>query len=124
MATLLRVFDIQHGIPVPVLQPKPFSVFNPNPGNRIAPRLNGLFLDRRQARGITQELDENLGYLEVKDEILKEYRKEFVSLGQLFYFYKRWGMENIVGYAGSMGDAEYILPYPDEEVVSGNRVQF
>lgn len=78
----------------------------------------------RQARGITRDLDENLSYREVKDEILKEYRKEFVSLGQLFYFYKRWGVENIVGYAGSMGDTEYILPYPDEEVISGNRIQF
>ena len=57
-------------------------------------------------------------------EILKEYRKEFVSLGQLFYFYKRWGVENVVGYANPMGDPEYVLPYPDEEVISGNRVQF
>jgi len=71
-----------------------------------------------------RDLDENLSYQEVKEEILKEYRKEFVSLGQLFYFYKRWGVENVVGYANPMGDSEYILPYPDEEVISGNRVQF
>ena len=78
----------------------------------------------RRARGITADLDENLTYQEVREEILKEYRKEFVSLGQLFYFYKRWGVESVAGYADIMDDTKYVLPYPDEEVISGNRVQF
>ena len=78
----------------------------------------------RQARGITNNLEETLNYDEVREEILKEYIKECVSLGQLFYFYKSWGVKDIVGYGKGMGDAEYVLPYPDEEVLSGNRIQF
>lgn len=77
----------------------------------------------RQARGILADLPEGLPYNTVRNEILKEYRKEFVSLGQLFYFYKRWGVSNILGYPGIMSDTEYLIPYPDEEVITGNRVQ-
>lgn len=40
----------------------------------------------RRARGITADLDENLTYQEVREEILKEYRKEFVSLGAIVLF--------------------------------------
>jgi len=58
---------------------------------------------------------------EVKAEILKEWRKEFVSLGQLFYFYKRWGVETVVGYSEPMTDLQYVLPIPDDEITYGNR---
>jgi hypothetical protein len=77
----------------------------------------------RTARGIAQNLSAGLSYDEVKKEILKEYRKEFVNLGQLFYFYKRLGIADIVGYSGAMTDAEYVLPYPDDEITFGDRVQ-
>lgn len=69
----------------------------------------------RRARGITEDLKKTLNKTEVKNEILKEYRKEFVSLGQLFYFYKRWGVSEIVGYSSPMTDSEYVIPYPDSE---------
>ena len=35
MTTFLRVFDIQHHIPITLFQPKTFSIFNRNPGNGI-----------------------------------------------------------------------------------------
>ena len=69
----------------------------------------------RRARGITEDLKKTLNKTEVKNEILKEYRKEFVSLGQLFYFYKRWGVSEIVGNSSPMTDSEYVIPYPDSE---------
>ncbi|MDR1273450.1 MAG: RagB/SusD family nutrient uptake outer membrane protein [Odoribacteraceae bacterium] len=78
----------------------------------------------RGARGIINDLDPALSYAEVRDEILKEYRKEYVSLGQLFYFYKRWNVPTVLGYASPMTDAEYVLPYPDEEVIRGGRYQW
>jgi tetratricopeptide (TPR) repeat protein len=78
----------------------------------------------RRARGIITDLVSTLNYVEVRSEILKEYRKEYVSLGQLFYFYKRWNVSTILGYAQSMTDAEYVLPYPDEEVIQGGRNQW
>jgi hypothetical protein len=75
----------------------------------------------RQHRGISADLPNTLTAGEVKAEILKEWRKEFVSLGQLFYFYKRWGVETVVGYSEPMTDLQYVLPIPDDEITYGNR---
>ncbi len=79
----------------------------------------------RSNRGIKEEfeLPNTLSKEEIMNEILKEYRKEFVCEGQLFFFYKRLGMENIPNYKNIMDDKKYMLPYPDEEISTGNRVQ-
>ena len=77
----------------------------------------------RQQRGITEDLSESLSDAEVKAEILKEYRKSFLSEGQLFYLYKRWGEKTVAGYAQEMSDKQYVLPYPDSEIINGGRVQ-
>ena len=61
---------------------------------------------------------------DIESYIYQEYRREFLGEGQMFYFYKRWGVESVAGYADIMDDTKYVLPYPDEEVISGNRVQF
>lgn len=60
---------------------------------------------------------------EVKSEILKEAKKEFVCLGQMFYFYKRLGVRDIYNAPGEMTDLEYVLPYPEHELRFGNRKQ-
>jgi hypothetical protein len=81
----------------------------------------------RNARGITSDFDlnyEELSETEIMAEIQKEARKEFLCLGQMFYFYKRLGVKNIPNYESmEMSDKLYVLPYPDEEVINGNRVQ-
>lgn len=77
----------------------------------------------RQQRGITEDLPDTLSDAEVKAEILKEYRKSFLSEGQLFYLYKRWGEKTVAGYAQEMSDKQYVLPYPDSEIINGGRVQ-
>lgn len=81
----------------------------------------------RNARGITTDFDlnyEELSDTEIMAEIQKEARKEFLCLGQMFYFYKRLGVKNIPNYENmEMTDELYVLPYPDEEVINGNRVQ-
>jgi len=59
---------------------------------------------------------------ELKEELLKEYKKEFLSEGVMFFYYKRTGAITIPQYTQEMGDAQYVLPFPDIEIENG-RVQ-
>ena len=52
---------------------------------------------------------------------MKEYQKEFLSEGVMFYYYKRTGATSIPR-TEEMDDKKYVLPYPDFEIQSG-RVQ-
>lgn len=74
----------------------------------------------REKRGLYSTL-ENLSAKEIVDEIRKEYQKEFLSEGVMFYYYKRTGATSIPR-KEEMGDEDYLLPYPDFEIQSG-RVQ-
>lgn len=75
----------------------------------------------RRVRGITADvLDTDPAV--IKEEILKEWRKEYITLGHLFFLYKRWGLEDVFGI--TMGDAQYVLPFPEEEIITGNREQY
>ena len=62
----------------------------------------------------------NLTADEVITEIGKEYRKEFLGEGEIFYYYKRTGATSIPNY-DSMNEFGYILPYPDDETAAGRR---
>ena len=66
-------------------------------------------------------LDENLPVTQIQNEIYKEYRKELVGEGQLFYYYKRLNFASIPGSAVSGSDDIYVLPMPETEVEFGNR---
>ena len=66
-------------------------------------------------------LDENLPVTQIQNEIYKEYRKELVGEGQLFYYYKRLNFASIPGSAVSGSDDIYVLPMPENEVEFGNR---
>nr|WP_121272964.1 RagB/SusD family nutrient uptake outer membrane protein [Pedobacter schmidteae] len=57
----------------------------------------------------------------VKDEILKEYRKEFFSEGQLFYYYKRLNFARIPGSSINTSNKIYVLPIPDNEYEFRNK---
>lgn len=75
----------------------------------------------RYNRGISE--DYNLPYTletnKVQDEITKEYQKEFMSEGQLFYYYKRLGFK-VIPYSTKAGnDAVYIVPLPTNDVNLG-----
>lgn len=75
----------------------------------------------RKHRGIVRPLDENLSQEEVREEIYKEYRKEFISEGQLFYFYKRLGYTTIPGSVIPADERVYKLPMPEVEIDFGGR---
>lgn len=75
----------------------------------------------RENRGISTPL-ENLNADQIIKEIQKEYHKEFISEGVMFYYYKRTGCKSIPNYSEEMTDTQYLLPYPTFEIQSG-RVQ-
>lgn len=77
----------------------------------------------RARRGIARMLEKTLDGSAVAAEIMKEYRKEMLSEGQLFYFYKRLGMPSIPGTSQAMDDKIYVLPFPDVELEYGGHTQ-
>ena len=77
----------------------------------------------RNARALKDLSDATL----IQEELAKEYKREFIGEGQLFFYYKRLGIEKIVYDSGSwfggyvnMSTAEYVPPLPDSE--KNNRV--
>ncbi|SFC19289.1 SusD family protein [Parapedobacter composti] len=57
------------------------------------------------------------------EELLKEYRKELLAEGQVFYAYKRLhrGIPAQSGTTIAPSDAIFVLPLPDDEIIYGNR---
>ncbi len=78
----------------------------------------------RLARGINKEynLPETLSSDEIEQEILKEWKKEFIGEGQMFYYYKRLGL--IIPNATAEGDKAFIIPLPKKEVELGGREDY
>lgn len=66
-------------------------------------------------------LPDSLTPEEVQQEIFKEYRKEFLAEGQMFFYYKRLNLPLIPGSGIVAGDNVYVLPMPDIEVEFGHR---
>ena len=58
---------------------------------------------------------------EISQEIFKEYRKEFLGEGQLFYYYKRLNLPTIIGAGVPANQSVYVIPMPDNEMEFGNR---
>lgn len=78
----------------------------------------------RASRGIIHEIPAGADLQTANDELFKEYSKEFISEGQLFFYYKRNGLEHIPGLSSEtiVDDVIYMLPYPDSELAFG-RIQ-
>ncbi len=78
----------------------------------------------RQARGfdIQYNLPETLSESEIDQEILKEWQKEYIGEGQMFYYYKRLGL--MIPNATAEGDAVFILPLPKNEIEMGGREDY
>lgn len=74
-------------------------------------------------RGISSlyNLENTLTSEEISAEIEKEYRKEFISEGQLFYYYKRLGKISMPGTSKVMDNSVYVLPLPQKEIEMGGR---
>lgn len=57
---------------------------------------------------------------QVQAEIFKEYQKEFICEGQLFYYYKRTNAATIEFTTVPGGPDVYLVPMPDDEIEYGN----
>ena len=75
----------------------------------------------RVNRGISNayNLPYTLEKSQVQDEITKEYQKEFMCEGQLFYYYKRLGFKSIPNTTKTGNDAVYVVPLPINDVNLG-----
>lgn len=72
----------------------------------------------RRHRGIMADVTDPA---KLRDEIIKEYYKEFVGEGQLFYMSKRIGLTKFpYGYQQVNEEKGYILPKPDNEIEFGD----
>lgn len=83
----------------------------------------------RRNRNLSDELQATqLTTSDVRDEIRKEYTKEFMCEGQLYYYFKRKNFSAIPVYT-AIGDAvsttlvtpNYVFPLPDDEIEYGGR---
>ena len=54
-------------------------------------------------------------------EIEKEWKKEFLGEGQMFYFYKRLGYTNFPNTSLPITESVYVLPIPEDEINVGGR---
>ena len=76
----------------------------------------------RNQRGVYEELDATMSVEQAMEEVKKEYHKEFLLEGVMFYYYKRTGADELPNMETPMTDAEYVLPYPEFELQNG-RIQ-
>ncbi|MDE7073922.1 MAG: RagB/SusD family nutrient uptake outer membrane protein [Odoribacter sp.] len=70
----------------------------------------------RTKRNIMEELPATLTPDEFREEIYKEYAKEFIAEGQLFFYFKRTDRASIPNYYGTFTPDTYIVPIPSEEI--------
>lgn len=90
-------------------------VKNSNPGRAIE-LLNLIRANRHLS---LYPLSENLTPDEIQNEIYKEYRKEFLQEGQLFYYYKRLNANEIKGANVRPSRSVYVLPIPSVDIDFG-----
>lgn len=70
----------------------------------------------RYNRGLSATpLSETLSTKEVDNEIYKEYRKEFLGEGQLFFYYKRRNYSTIPGATKQGSHSVYVMPIPSSD---------
>lgn len=74
----------------------------------------------RKARNIDVSLDETLKGEELQAEILKEYNKEFIGEGQVFFYHKRKG-STFINENPVASSVNYWLPMPEQEINFGGR---
>ena len=74
----------------------------------------------REARNLEFAPLSDLSADQIQEEVAKEYRKEFLAEGQMFFYYKRLDATRIEG-AGVNAQSIYVLPMPDTEIEFGER---
>jgi hypothetical protein len=73
----------------------------------------------RTNRGITVAIPANADADQLNAEIQKEYRKELINEGQIFFYYKRWNKTAVPGITGTFNTANYVFLLPATEIEFG-----
>ncbi|WEK33808.1 MAG: RagB/SusD family nutrient uptake outer membrane protein [Candidatus Pseudobacter hemicellulosilyticus] len=71
--------------------------------------------DLRIHRGLDAGIPDGTPTATLMEEMKKEYRREFITEGMLFYYYKRLDAATVDGVTGNFNKANYVLPKPAEE---------
>ncbi|MFD2593965.1 RagB/SusD family nutrient uptake outer membrane protein [Sphingobacterium griseoflavum] len=77
------------------------------------------YLNEVRANRNIEALSSTLTAAQIQNELALEYRREFFSEGQVFYFFKRKNITAIPGLAIPMSESTYVLPLPDNELIYG-----
>ena len=77
----------------------------------------------RRNRGIAEDkmIPEGITSKDLTKEIEKEWKKEFLGEGQMFYFYKRLGYTKLPNSSQLINEKVYVLPIPEDEINVGGR---
>lgn len=75
----------------------------------------------RNIRGENGTIQPSASTAQIMAEISKEYRKEFFSEGQFFYYNKRLNNAVFPGFEGIYDTRNYILPLPPNEIQFGSK---
>ncbi|WP_442591893.1 RagB/SusD family nutrient uptake outer membrane protein [Pedobacter sp. AW31-3R] len=75
----------------------------------------------RNIRGENGIIQPTANTTEIMSEISKEYRKEFFSEGQFFYYNKRLNNTAVPGFEGVYDTRNYVLPLPPNEIQFGSK---
>lgn len=70
----------------------------------------------KRAISPTFNLTSALSHSQIQNEITKEWQKEFISEGQMFFYYKRLGFTKIPNTSIAGSDKVYVLPLPSKDV--------
>lgn len=84
----------------------------PNDPDKAIARLRTL----RQRRGLEPGIPSGTTEATLRNEIMLEYRREFLCEGVLFYAYKRVDAATMDGVPGNFDRTKYVLPKPQEEM--------
>ena len=78
---------------------------------------NTLYYDYMREHKITVESDHFKQMEEVREEVMKEYRREFIGEGHIFYTYKRKFANDMQWRDNDdqITESDYIIPLPDTE---------
>jgi hypothetical protein len=74
----------------------------------------------REHRGVTAPVTATLE-ADLRDEITREYLREFTCEGKIFFHYKRTNATTLDGLSGTFNADNYVLPMPKEEIEYGQR---
>ena len=75
--------------------------------------------DLRATRGL-EALTVRGTFDEFVTDLVEDARREWISEGQLFYYYKRQNLSSIPFTAQTMNRDTYVFPVPDNELEFGN----